>query len=172
MIRHALAAFAVASASLTAMAVPALAAPAATATFCGPTIRSIVRTGTPDLETFSSTFIPLAGASVTVQVPAGRSECLKVLVTMSASCGDGKNVTFGEQCRLRVLDNSAQFMPALPPWDGVIIQSSTEYPAGQAMEFVRRVGPGKHVIAVQVRTFAPTIDFEINVWTMDVTVTN
>lgn len=172
MIRHLLAAFALASASLTAMAAPGLAASAATTTVCGPTMQNIVRTGTPDLETFSSTFIPLAGAAVAVKVPAGRTACLKVLVTISASCGDGKNVTLGELCRLRVLDNNAQFMPALPPQDGVTIQAATEYPAGQAMEFVRRVGPGKHVIAVQVRTDADTTDFEINAWTMDVTVTN
>jgi hypothetical protein len=55
-----------------------LASAAPVVTTCGATVGSIVRTETVKHSTTSTTFAPIPGANVVVNIPAGTKRCIKV----------------------------------------------------------------------------------------------
>ncbi len=128
-------------------------------TSCGAQLSSTVRTESVGTVTSPTTFADLAGATTTVTVPAGTTRCIKVVFTAETVCAI-------DACRVQALDNGV----AMNPQGGgkQAIDSEHAGASGHGFEWVRRVGPGLHVIKIQQRVENAATQFAIDDWTFDV----
>jgi hypothetical protein len=131
-------------------------------TNCGPLQTSTVLTQNVPRTTNVAGFQTVPGASVPFTVPAGQSRCVKLLFTAETACG----LTAGpDLCYVRALIDNAPMDP-----DGANFQAidSEDGSAGaHAYEWVKRVGPGAHVVSLQARVLAAGTPFWLDDWTFD-----
>jgi hypothetical protein len=140
------------------------AAPAgAVTTTCGPLQTSIVTTHNGPRTMNATAFQSLPGAVGRFTVPAGQSRCVKLLFTAETACGLTGGPDF---CYVQaVIDGN----PMNPDGTGFqAIDSEKGTARGHAYEWVKRVGPGNHTIAVQWRVLAAGTPFYVDDSTFDV----
>ena len=63
-----------------------MAAAAPTSENCGAPIRSVVKTDVSNFSTAATSFVNVPGAAVTVTVPAGETQCVKVRFSAEVRC--------------------------------------------------------------------------------------
>jgi hypothetical protein len=137
-----------------------------TATHCGAPIQSTVLTDmTGDIGTDKTEFQPLPAASAIIVVPAGAQRCIKVTFSASASC---YGAAMADVCYVQVLDNGN---PTNPPLEK-IFTSESQILAAHSFEWVKRAGPGNHVITVRIKVQNAGTHFLMSGWTMDIELTN
>ncbi len=138
-------------------------------TACSTPVESKAVTGNDLFETTSKTFVRVHGAAVTITVPATLTRCIKVRFTASVTC---KAPSGTQTCFIRALAAGSEMNPqgvAQQGMSGELLQ-----PTGLGFQWVKRMGPGQHVIQVQVRSVnvPETITVGIDDWMMDVEVLN
>ena len=130
---------------------------------CGAPIRSTVKLGfNSTFTTMSGTYVNVPGAKVTVNVPAGQTQCIRIRFSGTASCPGGSGAN---QCFLRPNGQPNVFFD---PAATVFTTSPTA--AAHSFEWVVRVAEGSYPIQIQALTQATS--FEISGWTLVVDVTN
>jgi hypothetical protein len=135
-------------------------------TQCGAPIDSTVLTDTtPNTGTHHTTFLRLSGARAVIVVPAGPERCVDVRFDASASC---KGAPTNNLCYVEVIDNEDRTNPS----SEILFATDSEFPATHSFEWVKRLAPGSHTIAVQIRVTDTQTHFVINGWTMNIEVTN
>ena len=153
--------------ALTLLAASAAQAASTTET-CGPVVSSVVKTETEITNNGNTFFTQVPGATVGVSVAVGTSRCIKVRFTAATKC---TSFSFpGGVCFVRPLISNVPFFPATPggtPFNGGASFRET----ANAFQWVRRVGPGNYTIVLQSRVNDPSIDFQIDDWTLEVEVT-
>jgi len=105
----------------------------------------------------------LPGAVKQFTVQPGQSRCIKLLFTAETACGPSAAPDF---CYVRALIDGLPMDP-----DGTqfqAIDSEDGSASAHAYEWVKRVGPGNHVVELQRRVLAPATQFYIDDWTFDV----
>ena len=130
-------------------------------------IRSFSASESTPYSVITDRWVTVPGAWVPLKVPSG-SRCVKVLFTAVTDCP-------GSICYMRVLDGVQPISPVVGGGIAFDYRGATQ--EAHAFEWVRRVGPGNHLIAVQMReevapTYSPPVHFHLTGWTMDVTFTN
>jgi hypothetical protein len=132
-------------------------------TNCGPNLGSTVITRNSPSTMNAVAFQPLPGASTVVNVPDGTSRCIKVLFTAETACGLSAAADF---CYVQATINGA---PMNPNGTGFMAADSEDGTASaHAYEWIKRVGPGNYVIAIQRRVLNAATLFYTDDWTMDV----
>jgi len=131
---------------------------------CGAPGGSVIRTENTALQTNSTAFVTVPGATTTVTVPAGTTRCIKVVFTGEAGCAGSSSADF---CYIRALDNSVEMNPATSFRAFASEDSTAE---AHAYEWVRRVGGGNHTIRIQGRVERSATTFFLDDWTFDVQV--
>ena len=126
---------------------------------CGALVSDVIRTQDASLTFSNTNFVSLANSSVSVNVPAGTTRCVKVLFTAEAGAT--------HFCYVRAMDNG---VPMNPNGNGAQTLISHYVNSANANSFLwaRRVGPGSHVISIQRRVSGGTCT--IDDWTVDVEV--
>jgi hypothetical protein len=138
-------------------------------TSCFAPIESRVLTGNDLFQTTSKTFVRVHGAALTVVVPATLTRCIKVRFTGGVTC---KAPSGTETCFIRALADGVEMNPqgaGQQALSGELLQ-----PTGLGFQWVKRLGPGQHVIQIQVRSVnvPESITVGVNDWMMDVEVLN
>lgn len=132
---------------------------------CGTPGANVVRSESSSLETSSTNFASVPGASATVAVPAGQTRCIKVVFTGEAACGGSGGTDF---CYIRALDNGNEMDPRGDAQRAFVSEDSSA--EAHAYEWIRRVGAGNHTIVVQGRVASSNSTFFLDDWTLDVQV--
>ena len=137
-------------------------------TSCGAPIESRIITASDPFQTTSKTFVRLHGAALTVVVPVGQQRCIKVRFTGGVTC---KAPSGNQSCFIRALAAGSEMDPQgrEQALGGELLQ-----PTGLGFQWIKRMGPGQHVIQIQVRSVnvPETITVGIDDWMMDVEVLN
>jgi hypothetical protein len=148
-------------------------ASAAPITFnCGVSLSSTVKTESVASSTQSTTFVPVAGATTAVTIPAGSpSRCIKVRFSVLAKC-DLVGITNGvDGCFFRATRNGGE----LNSKTGTSSFAAGAFPvfaAAYSFEWIANVGPGTHTIAIQQRVHDTNTILTILNWTLDVELTD
>ena len=132
---------------------------------CGPEQQNLVRTQSAVGSTSSVVPVPIPATTMSVNVPAGQTRCVKVLFTAETSCSG-----FGgtDYCRVQATVDGA---PMDPNGAGFMtIDSEGASADAHAFEWVKRVGPGQHVIQITQEVGNAATTFIHDDWTMDLTV--
>jgi hypothetical protein len=132
-------------------------------TTCGPLQSSSVTTHNGPRTTNVTGFQALPGAAGRFTVPAGQQRCVKLLFTAESACGPTAGPDF---CYVQAVIDG---VPMNPNGTGFQALESEDATAGaRAYEWVKRVGPGPHTIAVQWRVLAAGTQFYVDDSTFDV----
>ena len=135
-------------------------------TQCGGPVSSSVKTETALTRVDQTTFATIPGGNITVNVPKGATECIKVEFDAVLVCG----VSSDETCTFRALDNGVQMNPAQN--GEVFVSGDLNHYQSRGFKWVRRVGAGRHVIRIQAEESDNEAGARIDAWTMDVEVTH
>ena len=143
---------------------PAAQPPSNLKTFtCGPQQTSIVKTESSPSVTQSVPFVPLPGANVQITVPAGQTRCVKVLLTAETAC---EITAASDFCYVRALLDG---VPMDPDGAGFQAMNSEDGTAESgAYEWIKRVGPGTHIVRIERRVLNNATRFWWDDWTFDV----
>jgi hypothetical protein len=133
-------------------------------TGCGPSISSQVRTENAPSTTNSVAFVLVPGAVAGFTVPAGRTQCVKVLFTAKAACRG--RTTIGDFCYIRATINGVEMLPQGAGFRTFLSEDVTEN--AHAYQWVRRVGPGNQVVRLERRVGNVNTFFLLDDWTFDV----
>jgi hypothetical protein len=135
---------------------------------CGAAINSVVTTQNTLGTTNSVTFVDLPGAvqTISVQLPAGTTGCVKVLFTGEAACRGSANG--GDICFIQALLDGVQMQPQGGVSQAFLSRDQTAN--AHAYEWVRRVTAGDHVVRIQQRVGDANTFFELDDWTFDIQV--
>jgi hypothetical protein len=137
--------------------------PALTTT-CGPNVGSTLVTQSTPMTMNMVPFQPLPGASVTVDVPDGKEQCIKVLFTAETACGLTANPDF---CYVRARIDATPMDPNGSPHQAIDSEDATA--SAHAFEWVAdHVQPGPHTVTIDWRVRNAGTPFDIDDWTMDV----
>jgi hypothetical protein len=146
--------------ALVTVAMASLSQAAVVKTSCGAPIQSIVVTkkaSDPQFESTSTNFVRLPGSALNVVVPAGTMRCVKVRLTPKASCqGNGGNA----DCFIRAVADGVEMSP------GTLGGNDMR----DAYQWVSRLGPGTHLVQIQLRRVAENAGAIVRIddWAMDV----
>jgi hypothetical protein len=132
---------------------------------CGPNINSTVRTQNRPNTTNNVAFQPLAGAATYVNVPAGQSRCVKVVFTAESACGASAAPDF---CYVQAEIAGVPMDPNGLGFQALDSEDATA--SAHAYEWVKRVGPGNHLVTVETAVSNAATAFYIDDWTFDVQV--
>lgn len=153
---------ALALASLGLVSVPA--SQAAVTHSCGASIRSTIKTDIPNFTTSSTTFVNVPGGVVTVDIPAGRTRCVKVHFSASMSCSTTGSI---DLCDFRAGEiGGSAFDPPLNGIDFADGQGDTFQT--HSFEWVKELGAGSHKIRVQAGVGSAPTTLTIRAWTLEV----
>jgi hypothetical protein len=132
---------------------------------CAAPIRSMVKTDTGGLKTSATNFVNVPGAAATVTVPAGKSYCVKVRFSVQMRCfGSAGN----DECFIRVVSGGGVvFDPSIE-----VSFSTTQSVGVRSFEWVKELGPGSHAVRVQAVVQDAATQFDLQMWTLNVEVTN
>ena len=132
---------------------------------CGPEQLNLVRTQSAVGSTSSVVPVAIPATTMTVNVPAGQTRCVKVLFTAETSCTGFAGTDY---CRVQATLDGA---PMNPNGAGFMTIDSEDASAdGHAFEWVKRVGPGQHVVQITQEVGNAATTFIHDDWTMDLTV--
>ena len=146
---------------------PALAA----VTHTGKAVNSVtVVTESATSSTGSTAFTNLPGASVTIKVPAGKTQLVQAQFSSQSICF--ANVGFS-WCAIRILADGVEMAPA----DGINFAYDSTSTDGQAGAFFKALsmdrtivlGAGTHTITAQWAVHDSGLSFQIDNWTYTVT---
>ena len=134
-------------------------------TNCGLPVQSKVVTGNDLFETTSKTFVRVRGAVLTIAVPAGLTRCIKVRFTGGVTC---KAPSGNQTCFIRAMAGGIEMNPQGDAKQR--LSGELQKPTGLGYQWVRRLGPGPHVIQIQVRSVkdSETVTVGVENWMMDV----
>jgi hypothetical protein len=135
---------------------------------CGPNISSFVRTENAVSVINSVAFVNVPNAIFGFTVPAGTTRCVKVVFTAEAACRGPAAI--GDFCYIRAIENGVEMFPQGAGFQSLLSEDPTEN--GHAYEWVRRVGPGNHLILIQRRVGNAATGFLLDDWTFDVQIYN
>ena len=133
-------------------------------TKCGAPIRSVVKTETGSFITSSTNFASVPGAAVSITIPAGESQCVKVRFSVQMRCVESAEA---DLCGIRVI---VPFLTTFyPNINGVTFASEQ----GNAMsvrsfDWVARLDAGSHIVRLQAGVQNAATSFELHAWTMNV----
>jgi hypothetical protein len=128
---------------------------------CGQTRKTVSKSMYNDqYMTSSSTFKNISSAKLTVNVPNGQTQCLKIRFTALSSC---KVATSNQHCFVKLTTPNYSFGPA------AIVLNSSETLSSNSYEWVVRFNAGSHPIQAQASTEG---DFTISTWTLTIEVTD
>ena len=132
---------------------------------CGPEVQNIVRTQSAFGSTNSVAAVPIPPATMTINVPADQTRCVKVLFTAETSC---TGFAGADLCRVQATIDGA---PMNPNGAGFMTIDSEDATAdGHAFEWVKRVGGGAHVVRITQAVANAATTFTYDDWTLDVSV--
>ena len=140
-----------------------VAAPTVLHTVCGSTISTATRTATGTFETPSEIPVLVPGGQFVVTVPAGTQRCIKLRFSAGAYCPHG--------CFLRVLDSNGLFQPSANTSPILRFANNNEVEA-HSFEWVQRVGPGRHIVKLQIQTGNTIANAVFGPYTIVLEVTN
>ena len=132
---------------------------------CGPDVGSTVRTQNRPSTTSNVVFQDLPGASTVVNVPGGQSRCVKVVFTAEAACGASAVPDF---CYVEADINNVPMDPNGLTFQALSSEDGTA--SARAYEWVKRVGPGNHLVTLDTRVGNAATAFYLDDWTFDVQV--
>jgi hypothetical protein len=132
-------------------------------TQCGQSLTDTVVTDNLPRITNYQNFVPVPGASVSINLPAQR--CVKVLFTAESACGPSANPDF---CYLQAMIDGIPMDPNGAGFQAFSSESPTA--AAHAYEWIKRVPAGNHVVTLQWRTLQPATQYWIDDSTLDVQV--
>jgi hypothetical protein len=135
-------------------------------TTCGALVQNIVITQNSKFETTSTTFVrvPKAALFVTVPAPASTTRCIKVRFTVGATC---IGVSGSERCFIRALANGAEMNPTAN--GNQLLAGRQFFAAGNAYQWISRLGVGAHEIEIQIRRDASeSTTVAVDNWAMDI----
>ena len=133
-------------------------------TSCGPSVSSQVRTENAPSATNSVAFVLVPGATAGFTVPAGRTQCVKVLFTAKAACRGP--TTVADFCYIRATINGVEMLPQGAGFRTFVSEDPTEN--AHAYQWVRRVGPGNQVVRIERRVGNAATTFLLDDWSFDV----
>jgi hypothetical protein len=123
------------------------------------------------VQTFTTTggWSNLPGASVVLKVPSGRRAILIATFSANTRCAVGGFP--GDECDLRILVDAAQMGPGpVVANDGAAFDShgftGDDHLEMHAIQRARLVGPGRHIVQVQVQAFST--EFQLDAWQLTV----
>jgi hypothetical protein len=133
---------------------------------CGPVIKSRVKTETAEFFTSSTSFVNVTGTQTAVVVPAGQTYCVKIRFSAVMQCSATASV---DRCVIRVLAGASLADPAL---DVVVFAGEDGGNYGvRSFQWVKELGPGRHVVRAQAKVQNAVTMFNIRTWTLDVETT-
>ncbi len=139
---------------------------------CGASVSSNVKTESVASSTQSTTFVPIAGATTAVTIPAGSPpRCIKVRFSVVAKCdlvGITNNV---DGCFVRATRNGGE-LNSKTATSSFAAGAFPVFAAAYSFEWIANVGPGTHTIAIQERVHDDNTILTILNWTLDVELTN
>jgi hypothetical protein len=129
---------------------------------CGAITLSVIRSQNAAIQTSSTSFATVPGASTNVTVNGPR--CIKVLFTGETACRPTGDT---DLCYMRALVDGIQMNPADSQR---AIDSESNTARGHAFAWYKVVNAGTHNIVVQGRVADSSTDFHLDDWTFDVEV--
>ena len=127
---------------------------------CGAPIKSIVKMQyNQEFTTTSMTFVNVPKAFVTVNVPKGQTQCVKLRFWTTMTC---TVVNSTDHCYVKVKDSLTPLLWA----PASTVYSSDAKGAAHGFEWATRLSEGSHILQVQASTNNGTFDL-IN-WVLDV----
>ena len=153
------------------MLVGSISAFAARQTFNGKAVAAVtVVTESADTFINSTSYQNLAGATVTITVPAGTVRLVQADYFAESTCGS----TFHDHwCSVRILADGTEMSPSAfeSPIDFAFDGSGTgdDFREGHAMQRSILLGPGTHTIQVQVAVSASDDGIFLDDWSLTVT---
>jgi hypothetical protein len=133
-------------------------------TQCGQEVANVIRTQSTPGTTSSVPWVNLPGTQYAFAVPDNATRCVKVLLTAETSCSDYAGPDY---CYVQALIDGVPMDP-----DGANFQamdSEDDSASAHAYEWVKRVGPGNHVLVIQQRVGNANTVFRTDDWTQDIT---
>lgn len=115
-----------------------------------------------EFATSSSTYVPIPGAVIGINVPSGQTRCIRVRFSTSSSCA-ATNAT--DHCYIKVL---AAYESGAYPFDPVAVFTSIPYASANSFEWISRLGAGAYKIRAQAAT--NNVAFTLANWTFTVDV--
>jgi muramidase (phage lysozyme) len=132
-------------------------------TACGPELANVVRTQSAPGTTSSVPWVNLPGTPYAFNVADNASRCVKVLLTAETSC---TGFAGNDYCYVQALIDGVPMDP-----DGANYQamdSEDDTASAHAYEWIKRVGPGNHVLTIQQRVGNVNTVFRTDDWTEDI----
>src|SRR5262245_18338132 len=129
---------------------------------CGASLASTVQTYNGLQSTNSVPFTLLPDAQVPISLNQNR--CIKVLFTAETTCSG--QPTAPDLCYVQATIDGVP----MSPWgqNFQAIDSDDPTPSAHAYEWVKRVGPGNHVVEIEQRVGDAATTLTTDDWTMDV----
>jgi hypothetical protein len=128
-----------------------------------------IATGTDFLQTNSTTYVELPGASATVTVPAGQSSLIIASFTAESECAVGGGTGY---CSVRILIGGLEANPGAGSefhFDSFGSGSATDFSEAHAMTRSRGpLGPGTYAVQVQATVSAANTTFVLDDWHLTV----
>jgi hypothetical protein len=132
-------------------------------TACGAEQFNLVRTQSTPGVTSSVPWVNLPGTQYPFAVPDNASRCVKVLLTAETSC---TGFAGDDYCYVQALIDGVPMDP-----DGAnfqAIDSEDDTASAHAYEWIKRVGPGNHVLTIQQRVGNANTVLRTDDWTQDI----
>ena len=139
-----------------------VAAAAPVTTQCGRLISSVSKTNIDFFTSASETPVFITGAGVNVNIPAGVTRCIRVRFSAVANCLLA--------CFLRAVAGTNELNPAWVSNPLRFSQDATNSGAAHSFEWVKRLGPGQHLVRISFQTGNTIEDANIGPWTNTVEV--
>jgi hypothetical protein len=132
-------------------------------TGCGQEQFNLVRTQSAPGTTSSVPWVNLPGTPYAFAVPANASRCVKVLLTAETSC---TGYAGNDYCYVQALIDGVPMDPDGADFQAMDSEDATA--SAHAYEWVKRVGPGNHLLTIQQRVGNPNTVFRTDDWTQDI----
>jgi len=148
---------------LLALCAPASADFLVAVTQCGALIRSTVKQGVDAQQTIAveNAYVTVVGAGVVVNVPTGRTRCVRVRFSTNLVCIPPNSTS---RCFVKVYDDLTPLL-----W-GPAVSIATDEPGGaHSYEWVARLSAGKHTLRIQASKNSG-VSFVIAHWALAVDV--
>lgn len=133
---------------------------------CGKPLGSVVLTETVAFTTSSTDFVQVPKARRAITVPAGQTRCVKVRFSAETGCSVTGNA---DGCFIRVgVLNGTIFDP---PINGITFGYEDDSFRVRSFEWVKRLGEGAYIISAQAAVQNAATQFNIQVWTLSLEIT-
>jgi hypothetical protein len=131
---------------------------------CAGLAGTIIRTQNAAAAYNNTSFAPIPGAAIFVNVPAGTTRCIIVRFTAGAACRGTASVA--DFCYIRAVASGVLMFPQGFNLQTFVSEDFT--PNAHAYEWTRRLGPGRHLISIQRRVASSATQFYLDDWTFEV----